>query len=80
MCDLLQAFPEWEAIKMSRGHYGSCGKDPQACGVCHLLSNESVIRSGRDQTYVPGKDTGRYWGAGAANVHWVIATDDQVEQ
>ena len=35
--------------------------------------------SGRELTYSPGKDTGRYWDAGAANVHWVIATDEQVE-
>ena len=39
-----------------------------------------MIRSGRDQNYAPGKDTGRYWDAGAANVHWVIVTDEQVEQ
>jgi hypothetical protein len=30
-------------------------------------------------TYAPGKDTGRYWDAGAANVHWLIATDAQVD-
>lgn len=29
-------------------------------------------------TYAPGKDTGRYWDSGATNVHWVIATDEQV--
>jgi hypothetical protein len=39
-----------------------------------------VIRSGRDQNYALGKDTGRFWDAGAANVHWVIVTDDQVER
>jgi molybdopterin-guanine dinucleotide biosynthesis protein len=80
MCDLLRAFPGWEAIKMTRGHYRSCGKDPEACCVSHLLSDEPVIRSGRDQTYAPGKDTGRYWDAGASNVHWAIVTDSQVEQ
>lgn len=37
------------------------------------------MRSGREATYAPGKDTGRYWDAGAANVHWLIATDDQIE-
>lgn len=31
-------------------------------------------------TYSHEKDTGRYWDAGAANVHWVIATDQQVEE
>lgn len=80
MCNLLRAFPGWEAIKTTRGHYRSCGKDPHACCVSHLLSDEPVIRSGYDQTYASGKDTGRYWDAGAADVHWLIATDSQVEQ
>lgn len=80
LCQLLRAFSGWEAIKTTRGHYRSCGKDPHACCVSHLLSNEPVIRSGRDQTYTPGKDSGRYWEAGATNVHWVIATEQQVEK
>ena len=79
MCDLLCAFPLWEAIKVTRGHYRSCGKDPNACCVSDLLSDEPVIRSGREQNYALGKDTGRYWDAGASNVHWVIVTDAQVE-
>jgi hypothetical protein len=79
MCDLLRAFPGWEAIKVTRGHYRSCGRDPHACCVSDLLNDEPVIRSGREQNYAPGKDTGRYWDAGAANVHWVIVTDEQVE-
>jgi hypothetical protein len=80
MCDLLRAFPGWEAIKVTRGHYRSCGRDPHTCCVSDLLSDEPVIRSGRDQNYALGKDTGRYWDAGAANVHWVIVTDEQVER
>lgn len=80
MCDLLRAFPGWEAIKTTRGHYRSCGKDPHTCCVSHLLSDEPVIRSGHKETYAPGKDTGRYWDAGAANVHWLIATDNQVDR
>lgn len=80
MCELLSAFPGWEAIKMTRGHYRSCGKSAHACCVSHLLRDEPVIRSGRDETYKSGKDTGRYWDAGASNVHWVIVTDAQVEQ
>jgi molybdopterin-guanine dinucleotide biosynthesis protein len=79
LCELLRAFPGWEAIKTTRGHYRSCGKDPHACCVSHLLAAEPVIRSGRETTYEFGKDTGRYWDAGASNVHWLIATDDQVE-
>jgi hypothetical protein len=80
MCDLLAALPGWEAIKTTRGHYRSCGKDPHTCCVSHLLSDEPVIRSGREATYSDGKDTGRYWDAGAANVHWLIVTEEQVEE
>lgn len=80
VCELLRAFPGWEAIKISRGHYRSCGKDPQACCISPLLGAEPSIRSGRKETYAPGKDTGRYWDAGASNVHWLIATDKQVER
>lgn len=83
LCELLRALvphEACEAIKLTRGHYRSCGKDPHACCVSHLLSDAPVIRSGRAETYTPGKDTGRYWDAGANNVHWVIATDGQVEQ
>ncbi len=79
MCDLLRAVSGWEAIKVTRGHYRSCGKDPAACCVSDLLGDEPVIRSGREQNYAPGKDTGRFWESGASNVHWVIATDAQVE-
>lgn len=78
MCDLLRAFPNWEAIKTTRGHYRSCGKDPHACCVSHLLRDEPVLLSGRSQTYEVGKDTGRYWEANAANVHWLIATNEQI--
>ena len=78
MCELLAAFPGWEAIKTTRGHYRSCGKDPAACCVSHLLSDKPLVRSGHKETYEAGKDTGRYWDAGASNVHWLIATDDQV--
>ncbi len=79
VCDLLRALQGWEALKMTRGHYRSCGKDPHACCVAHLLSDEPVVRSGRAETYARGKDTGRYWDAGASEVHWAIVTDAQVE-
>lgn len=79
MCDLLERLPGWEAIKLTRGHYRSCGKDPLGCCVSDLIRDEPLIRSGREENYEAGKDTGRYWDAGAANVHWVIAGEDQVE-
>jgi molybdopterin-guanine dinucleotide biosynthesis protein len=80
MCELLRAFPGWEAIKTTRGHYRSCGKTAETCCVSHLLSEEPIVRSGREQTYEADKDTGRYWDAGAANVHWLIGTDNQIER
>ncbi|MGH9944808.1 MAG: hypothetical protein ACRD9R_20865 [Pyrinomonadaceae bacterium] len=80
LCELLRRLgPGWEAIKTTRGHYRSCGKDARTCCVSHLLSDEPLVRTGRAGTDAPGKDTGHYWDAGAENVHWVVATDAQVE-
>jgi hypothetical protein len=77
---LIERFPGWEAIKLTRGHYRSCGKDPSGCCVSDLLRDEPLIRSGRAANYEKGKDTGRFWDAGAANVHWVIVGEEQVEE
>jgi hypothetical protein len=79
LCKLLNEFSGWEAIKTTRGHYRSCGKDPHTCCVSDLLSDEPTVQSGYELTFGTGKDTGRYWEAGAGNVHWVIGTDDQIE-
>jgi molybdopterin-guanine dinucleotide biosynthesis protein len=78
VCELLKRLEGWEAIKVSRGHYRSCGRDPRACCISPLLGAEPVVRSGRAETYTRGKDTGRYWDAGASDVHWAIVTDKQV--
>jgi molybdopterin-guanine dinucleotide biosynthesis protein len=80
LCELLREFPGWEAIKTTRGHYRSCGKGPHACCVSHLLADEPLVFSGKRETYADGKDTGRYWSAGATNVHWLIVTDQQLEK
>ena len=77
---LIKRLPGWEAIKLTRGHYRSCGKDPSGCCVSDLLRDEPLIRSGREANYEKGKDTGRFWEAGAANVHWVIVNEEQVAQ
>src|SRR5882757_3401694 len=79
MCDLLERLPGWEAIKLTRGHYRSCGKDPLGCCVSDLIRDEPLIRSGREENYETGKDTGRFWDAGAVEVQWVIAGEDQVK-
>ena len=78
-CQLIQRLPEWEAIKITRGHYRSCGKDPSGCCVSDLLREQPLIRSGHEANYEFGKDTGRFWDAGAVNVHWVIVDENQVE-
>ena len=80
VCDLLRRFHGWEAIKLTRGHYRSCGKDPDTCCVSHLLGDRPLVLSGRKDTYAAGKDTGLFWDAGARNVHWVIATESQVTE
>jgi molybdopterin-guanine dinucleotide biosynthesis protein len=80
VCELIRRLPGWEAIKLTRGHYRSCGKDPSGCCVSDLLRDEPLIRSGREANYEKGKDTGRFWDAGAASVHWVIVGEDQVEE
>jgi molybdopterin-guanine dinucleotide biosynthesis protein len=79
VCELLRRLPGWEAIKLTRGHYRSCGRDPAGCCVSDLIRNEPVIRSGHKANYQVGKDTGRFWDSGASNVHWVIVKDGQVE-
>jgi len=80
VCELLRQLPGWEAIKLTRGHYRSCGRDPAGCCVSDMLREEPVIRSGREANYQVGKDTGGFWDSGASNVHWVIVKDDQVAQ
>ena len=35
--------------------------------------------SERRETDIPGKDTGRFWQAGASQVHWLVATSAQIE-
>jgi molybdopterin-guanine dinucleotide biosynthesis protein len=80
VCELLRQLPGWEAIKLTRGHYRSCGRDPAGCCVSDLLRDEPVVRSGREANYEAGKDTGCFWDAGASNVHWVIVKDDQVKR
>jgi len=79
LCGLLERSPNWEAIKITRGHYRSCGKDPHACCVSNLLGDKPLVLSGYELTYKAGKDTGRFWESGASNVHWVVVTGDQVE-
>lgn len=80
ICELLRLLPGWEAIKITRGHYRSCGRDPAGCCVSDQIQDEPVIISGSAANYQAGKDTGRFWDAGASNVHWVIVQDGQVER
>ena len=65
----LRRLPGWEAIKLTRGHYRSCGRDPKGCCVSDLIRPDPVIRSGRAANYEAGKDTGHFWDAGAANLN-----------
>ncbi|HET9581815.1 MAG TPA: hypothetical protein VFP76_03280 [Gemmatimonadota bacterium] len=77
MCALLGRLPGWAAVKVTRGHYRSCGRDPETCCVSHLLGDRPRVFADRAVTDVAGKDTGRYWEAGAADVRWVVAARGQ---
>jgi molybdopterin-guanine dinucleotide biosynthesis protein len=77
VCALLERLPGWAAVKVTRGHYRSCGRDPETCCVSHLLGDEPRVFSDRATTDVAGKDTGRYWAAGAADVRWVVGASGQ---
>lgn len=77
VCDLLARLPGWVAVKVTRGHYRSCGRDPETCCVSHLLADEPRVFDDRSDTDVSGKDTGRYWEAGAADVRWVVCKRGQ---
>jgi hypothetical protein len=77
LCQLLERLPGWAAVKVTRGHYRSCGRDPETCCVSHLLGPEPRVFGDRPTTDAPGKDTGRYWAAGAADVRWVVGAHGQ---
>lgn len=80
ICELLRCFPGWEAVKITRGHFRSCGRDPDTCCVSPMLGDRPLVLSGREETFVEGKDTARYWEAGAGNVHWVVVTTRQLKE
>ena len=77
VCALLARLPGWGAVKVTRGHYRSCGRDPDTCCVSHLLRDRARVFDERSATAVDGKDTGRFWRAGAADVRWVVAARGQ---
>ncbi len=77
VCALLERLPGWAAVKVTRGHYRSCGRDPETCCVSHLLGDRPRVFGDRADTDVPAKDTGRYWAAGAADVRWVVGKRGQ---
>jgi len=77
VCALLRRLPGWAAVKVTRGHYRSCGRDPETCCVSHLLGDSPRVFADRAVTGAEGKDTGRYWEAGAADVRWVVAARGQ---
>lgn len=77
VCELLGRLPGWGAVKVTRGHYRSCGRDPDTCCVSHLLGDRPRVFADPELTAVDGKDTGRYWRAGAAGVRWVVAARGQ---
>ena len=80
VCELLARLPGWAAVKVTRGHYRSCGRDPDTCCVSGLLGDEPRVFGDRADTAVAGKDTQRYWTAGAADVRWVVGARGQEDE
>lgn len=77
VCELVARLPGWAAIKVTRGHYRSCGRDPETCCVSHLLADEPRVFREPEDLEVAGKDTARYVAAGAAAVRWVVCRRGQ---
>lgn len=77
VCELLRRLPGWGAVKVTRGHYRSCGRDPETCCVSHLLAEEPRVFRDPGDIEVDGKDTARYVEAGAAEVRWVVCRRGQ---
>lgn len=76
-CELIRRLPGWGAVKVTRGHYRSCGRDPETCCVSHLLAEEPRLFRDPADLEVDGKDTARYVDAGAAEVRWVVCRRGQ---
>lgn len=77
MCDLLRAFPEWEAIKVI--HTSKNGRDSiKDCTSQIDAELNTTVSSGRRETCLKTEDAGLYWNAGATNVHVVEALNDEL--
>ncbi|MCA9320385.1 MAG: hypothetical protein KDB53_06610, partial [Planctomycetes bacterium] len=56
------------ALKVTRTHIGGCPRENDGCGTCDSLVQPFEIIEDRARLDVRGKDTGRYFGAGADQV------------
>ena len=72
MCALLGRLSGWAAVKVTRGHYRSCGRDPETCCVSHLLGDRPRVFADRAVT------AGAPSSQGAAGV-FVVGSDGSVQ-
>jgi molybdopterin-guanine dinucleotide biosynthesis protein len=66
------------ALKVTRTHLGDCPRGIETCGTCESLAGDFEIVRERALLDVPGKDTGRYFAAGADRVLWLLVKPSAV--
>lgn len=67
------------ALKVTRTHIGAaCPRANDSCGTCDSLDRPFELITDRARLDVRGKDTGRYYAAGADQVVWLLVRPDAV--
>lgn len=67
------------ALKVTRTHVGAaCPRANDSCGTCDSLDRPFELITDRARLDVRGKDTGRYYAAGADQVVWLLVRPDAV--
>lgn len=67
------------ALKLTRTHIGAaCPRANDSCGTCDSLDRPFELITDRARLDVRGKDTGRYFAAGADQVIWLLVRPDAV--
>jgi molybdopterin-guanine dinucleotide biosynthesis protein len=67
------------ALKVTRTHHGDCPRGIDTCGTCDSLKGDFEIVRDRSLLDAPRKDTGRYFGAGADRVLWLLVKPSSVQ-
>jgi molybdopterin-guanine dinucleotide biosynthesis protein len=66
------------ALKVTRTHIGVCPRGIETCGTCDSLGGDFELVRDRERLDVAGKDTGRYFAAGADHVLWLLVRPSSI--